>query len=119
MLERISDKTAGDSPAAQGGAAPGADAQGGAAPGADAQGRWIGLLKVSRRGLAGLKAGLAELKLRSDFASLDLPDLLNLLIGRGEKIEVMYVHGHWRGVNDLDDLQRAVDFANQTHQAGP
>jgi phosphoenolpyruvate phosphomutase len=24
---------------------------------------------------------------------------------------VLYIHGHWRGVNDLEDLQRAVDFA--------
>ena len=93
LLERISD-TAGDLPAAQG--------------------RWIGLLKVSRRGLVSLKAAMARLRLRSDFALLDLPDLLNVLIADGARIEVMYVHGHWRGVNDLDDLQRAVDFANQT-----
>jgi hypothetical protein len=26
-------------------------------------------------------------------------------------IEVLYVHGHWRGVNDLEDLLRAGDFA--------
>jgi phosphoenolpyruvate phosphomutase len=26
------------------------------------------------------------------------------------------VHGHWRGVNDLDDLRQAVDFA---HAQGP
>jgi hypothetical protein len=25
---------------------------------------------------------------------------------------VQYVHGHWRGVNDLEDLRRAVDFAH-------
>jgi phosphoenolpyruvate phosphomutase len=26
---------------------------------------------------------------------------------------VLYVHGHWRGVNDLDDLRQAVDFAHE------
>ena len=82
--------------------------------GAAAQGRWIGLLKVTRRGLISLKAALAQLRTSAEFSSLDLPHLLNHLIAGGEQIEVMYVHGHWRGVNDLDDLQRAVDFANQT-----
>ena len=43
------------------------------------------------------------------------PDALNALIADGAQIEVQYVHGHWRGVNDLDDFRRAVDFAhNQT-----
>ncbi|HUI61847.1 MAG TPA: hypothetical protein VLX90_16590, partial [Steroidobacteraceae bacterium] len=44
--------------------------------------------------------------------SLDMPDLLNTLIAGGASIEVSYVHGHWRGVNDLEDFNRAVDFAH-------
>jgi phosphoenolpyruvate phosphomutase len=83
-----------------------------------AQGRWIGLLKVSSRGLAKLKAVLAELRSRPDFDRLDMPALLNALIGGGAAIEVLYVHGHWRGVNDLDDLRRAVDFAHAQSQFG-
>jgi phosphoenolpyruvate phosphomutase len=32
---------------------------------------------------------------------------------------VLYVHGHWRGVNDLEDLRSAVDFAHaQTPPGG-
>jgi phosphoenolpyruvate phosphomutase len=77
-----------------------------------AQGRWIGLLNVSRQGLARLKAILAALRARSDFEQLDMPSLLNALIADGAQIEVLYVHGHWRGVNDLDDLRHAVDFAH-------
>jgi phosphoenolpyruvate phosphomutase len=42
-----------------------------------------------------------------------MPALLNALIGAGAAIEVLYVHGHWRGVNDLDDLRQAVDFAHE------
>jgi phosphoenolpyruvate phosphomutase len=38
--------------------------------------------------------------------------LLNALIEAGEAIEVQYVHGHWRGVNDLEDFRRAGDFAH-------
>jgi phosphoenolpyruvate phosphomutase len=41
-----------------------------------------------------------------------MPALLNALIADGAEIEVVYVHGHWRGVNDLDDFRRAVDFAH-------
>jgi phosphoenolpyruvate phosphomutase len=79
-------------------------------------GRWIGLLNVSRAGLAKLKATMKLLGSESRFEALDMPALLNALIAGGSKIEVIYVHGHWRGVNDLDDLHQAVDFA---HAQGP
>jgi phosphoenolpyruvate phosphomutase len=87
---------------------------------ADAQhaphGRWIGLLNVSRAGLAKLKAAMKGLQGDKGFAALDMPALLNALIAGGSRVEVLYVHGHWRGVNDLDDLRQAVDFA---HAQGP
>lgn len=79
-------------------------------------GRWIGLLNVSRAGLAKLKETMKVLAAESRFEALDMPALLNTLIAGGSKIEVLYVHGHWRGVNDLDDLRQAVDFA---HAQGP
>ncbi|MDP9082786.1 MAG: phosphoenolpyruvate mutase [Pseudomonadota bacterium] len=84
----------------------------GSEEGGPAQGRWIGVLKVGRQALGKLKCVLAELRLRSDFDRLDMPILLNALIADGAAIEVVYVHGHWRGVNDLEDLRRAVDFAH-------
>jgi len=77
------------------------------------QGRWIGMLNVSRAGLVKLKAVLAKLRAEDAFDTLDMPVLLNALIGAGAAIEVLYVHGHWRGVNDLDDLRQAVDFAHE------
>jgi phosphoenolpyruvate phosphomutase len=79
-------------------------------------GRWIGLLNVSRAGLGKLKATMKALGSENRFEALDMPALLNALIAGGSKIEVLYVHGHWRGVNDLDDLHQAVDFA---HAQGP
>ncbi len=88
------------------GVASGADAE------APAQGRWIGMLKVSRPGLVKLKAVLVHLRAREDYESLDLPALLNALIADGAAIEVVYVHGHWRGVNDLEDFRLAADFAH-------
>jgi len=75
-------------------------------------GRWIGMLKVSRAGITKLKAVMAKLRERPDFDSLDMPALMNALIADGANIEVLYVHGHWRGVNDLEDFRQAVDFAH-------
>ncbi len=83
-----------------------------AASAGTAQGRWIGLLSVSRAGLSRLKSLLGELRVRPDFDTLDVPQLLNALIASGSRIEVLYVHGHWRGVNDLEDFRRATDFAH-------
>jgi phosphoenolpyruvate phosphomutase len=82
------------------------------------QGRWIGMLNVSRKGLVKLKAVLATLRARPDFDSLDMPALINALIAGGETIEVLYVHGHWRGVNDLEDFRSAVDFAHAQTPVG-
>ncbi|MDN7176668.1 phosphoenolpyruvate mutase [Caballeronia sp. SEWSISQ10-4 2] len=76
------------------------------------QGRWMGLLNVRGAGRKRLVATLGQLQQRDDFAKLDMAALLNALIEAGERIEVQYVHGHWRGVNDLDELRRAGDFAH-------
>ena len=65
-----------------------------------------------RRAWRSLKTVLAQLQARADFDALDMPALLNALIADGAAIEVLYVHGHWRGVNDLEDFRRAVDFAH-------
>jgi phosphoenolpyruvate phosphomutase len=82
------------------------------------QGQWIGLLKVGARGLARFKTVLERLRAGPDFDRLDMPALLNELIADGAEIEVLYVHGHWRGVNDFDDLRQAVDFAHAQSQLG-
>jgi phosphoenolpyruvate phosphomutase len=79
-------------------------------------GRWIGLLSVRGDGRARLRRVLDELRSRPDFGELDMPALLNALVERGEPVEVKYVHGHWRGVNDLEEFRRAGDFA---HGQGP
>ncbi|WP_322011280.1 phosphoenolpyruvate mutase [Paraburkholderia sp. J12] len=84
---------------------------GAAGAGEAPHGRWIGLMNVRGAGREKLAKKLAQLQTRADFDTLDMPALLNALIEDGEKIEVQYVHGHWRGVNDLDDFRSAGDFA--------
>ena len=81
-------------------------------PDAAPQGRWIGLLNVRGEGVGRLQRMIASLRSRPDFDALDLPALLNALIDAGEAIAVQYVHGHWRGVNDLEDFRMAGDFAH-------
>ena len=76
------------------------------------QGRWIGLLAVRGDGPARLRTTLEALRHRADFDMLGMPALLNALVDQGESIAVQFVHGHWRGVNDLDDFRRAGDFAH-------
>jgi len=83
-----------------------------------AHGRWVGMLKVSRAGLKRLREVLSALRARPDFDTLDVPHLLNALIARGAAVEVHYVHGHWRGVNDLEDFRRAADFAHAQRRFG-
>jgi phosphoenolpyruvate phosphomutase len=99
------------------GAAGGHEGQSGVSVGA-AHGRWIGLLKVSRAGLARLKKVVCQLRERADFEVLDIPHLLNELVEQGATVEVQYVHGHWRGVNDLEDFRRATDFAHAQRRLG-
>ncbi len=80
-------------------------------PSVATEGRWIGLLGVRGTGGAKLVTTLEELRRRPDFDRLDMPDLLNALVDRGATVEVLYIHGHWRGVNDLLDVDRAAVFA--------
>jgi phosphoenolpyruvate phosphomutase len=82
------------------------------APSGAAHGRWIGMLSVSRQGLQKLKETLARLRAREDFDSLGMPALLNALAEDDVQVRVLYIHGHWTGVNDVDDLRQAVDFAH-------
>ncbi|KIG04188.1 phosphoenolpyruvate mutase [Caballeronia concitans] len=76
------------------------------------QGRWMGLINVRGGARERFIDTLTQLQQRADFDTLDMAALLNALIAAGQKIEVQYVHGHWRGVNDLDDFRRAGDFAH-------
>lgn len=75
-------------------------------------GRWIGMLRARARGRDALLRTLDELKARRDFAKLGMPDLINALIASGQKVKVVYIHGHWLDVNAAEDLIRGSDFAH-------
>ena len=75
-------------------------------------GRWIGMLRASGAGKAHLLEALEQLRAEDGFNSLAVPDLVNRLVRNGHAPQVQYISGHWMDINNLEDLQRAGDFAH-------
>ena len=69
-----------------------------------AHGEWIGLAKLSARGLGLLREQLAAMEADGAAERGGLPDLFNRLVAAGHKPEVIYIAGHWLDVNDAFDL---------------
>ena len=76
----------------------------------EAQGEWIGLMKTNKHGSQVLSATLEELSKTSDFNKLKLPDLMNKLLEKKVKINVMYIDGHWLDVDNYADVSRGQKF---------
>lgn len=74
-------------------------------------GRWIGMLRISGEGRSYALTAMETLRAQPDFKTLGLTDLVNRLIEQNHAPQVQYVSGHWMDINDLQDLQRAGDFA--------
>jgi len=83
-----------------------------------ANGRWIGMMSVRGAGRKQVTDVLSALRVRPDFAQLGVPALLNALTDAGHAVSVLYVHGHWRGVNDLEDFRLAGEFAHAQRPIG-
>ena len=77
---------------------------------ANIHGEWIGLIKMNSRGSARVKAALADLARRADFRTLRFDDLFKYLLEQKQRVQVLYITGHWLDVDDLDDLSRAQTF---------
>ena len=67
-------------------------------------------MKMTARGSAQVKAALAELARRPDFRTLRFDDLFKHLLEQQQRVQVLYITGHWLDVDDLDDLARAQAF---------
>ena len=67
-------------------------------------------MKMSSRGSAQVKAALEELAGRADFRKLRFDDLFKHLLKQKQRVQVLYITGHWLDVDDLDDLSRAQTF---------
>ncbi len=76
----------------------------------EAFGEWIGLVKTNKTGSQALSSTLEELAKTSDFNKLKLPDLMNKLLEKKVKINVMYIDGHWMDVDSYADVSRGQQF---------
>jgi phosphoenolpyruvate phosphomutase len=79
-------------------------------------GRWIGVMRISGEGRQHVQAALRVLQSDPGFSGMGLPELMNQLIAQGQAPQVQYISGHWMDINNLEDLQRAGEFA-QGHQS--
>jgi phosphoenolpyruvate phosphomutase len=75
-------------------------------------GRWIGMLRARGAGRQQLLEAVEQLRADPGFGRMGVPDLVNRLIANGHAPQVQYVTGHWMDINNLEDLQRAGDFAH-------
>ncbi|MFC1696146.1 phosphoenolpyruvate mutase [Pseudomonadota bacterium] len=75
-------------------------------------GRWIGMLRANGEGKTHLLEALEQLRAEDGFTDLGVPDLVNRLVRNGHAPQVQYISGHWMDINNLEDLQRAGDFAH-------
>ncbi|MDT8321424.1 MAG: phosphoenolpyruvate mutase [Xanthomonadales bacterium] len=74
-------------------------------------GRWIGLMRATGKGREYLLEALEQLRAEPGFDGLDMPALINRLVANGHAPQVQYISGHWMDINNMEDLQRAGDFA--------
>jgi phosphoenolpyruvate phosphomutase len=76
-------------------------------------GRWIGMLRARGEGRRQLLEAFTQLRAEDGFEKMSMPDLINRLIRNGHAPQVQYIAGHWMDINNLEDLQRAGDFAHR------
>lgn len=76
----------------------------------DVQGEWIGMLKLSDKGLAEVKQFIQKNQDTAEFNEIQIPDMLNQMVENGVKVSVQYITGHWMDVDEAIDLNMATDF---------
>jgi phosphoenolpyruvate phosphomutase len=79
-------------------------------PEAQRHGEWTGFLKIAATALPRVRALAAEILADPRRRKAMLSELLNLLVERGETVQVVYIAGHWLDVDSLADIERAGSF---------
>jgi phosphoenolpyruvate phosphomutase len=74
-------------------------------------GRWIGMMRARAEGRNHVLEALRQLQKADGFARFGVPELINQMVANGHAPQVQYISGHWMDINNLEDLQRAGDFA--------
>ena len=76
----------------------------------DAHGEWIGLVKLSAKGAARVRAEIDVMSADTNLAKAGLPELFSRLIAADEPVLIHYITERWLNVNDAVDLASAHNF---------
>ena len=77
---------------------------------ADIHGEWMGFMKVAAAAMPTVKATLADVLAESGGNKAKVPALLNALVAKDCKVQVVYTTGHWLDIDSLDDVVQAGSF---------
>jgi len=73
-------------------------------------GEWMGFLKVAKGSCALLRQVVADVLAGTGGRTSKIPDLVNALMARGQRVRVLYTTGNWLDIDSLDDLVLAGRF---------
>ena len=76
----------------------------------EADGEYIGLIKTNKVGSEALVLTLNEMSSLPEFNKMKMPDLMNKLLEKKVKINVMYIDGHWMDVDSYADVSKGQKF---------
>ncbi|MGI4957010.1 MAG: phosphoenolpyruvate mutase [Janthinobacterium lividum] len=82
----------------------------GSVAGGDSMGEWIGLVRLSARGAALVRAELDLMQADGSAEHADIPALLARLAAK-HPVAVHYITGHWLDVDTMTDLADARNFS--------
>jgi len=79
-------------------------------PGTEYYGEWPGMVKLTMKGLETVKAFIQEFRNKPEFQKMNIRDMLNQLVQRGNNIKIQTISGHRIDVNNIDDFSLAGEF---------
>jgi phosphoenolpyruvate phosphomutase len=79
-------------------------------PDTEYYGEWPGMMKLTVKGVIIVKAFIHEFRNKTEFKKMDIRDMLNQLVKRGNKIKIQTISGHRIDVNNIDDFSLAGEF---------
>lgn len=73
-------------------------------------GEWIGILKLSAKGLERVREFIQEHQDQPKFQNMDIRDMLNYFLEKGDSVNLQTISGHWVDVNNIEDFSLANKF---------
>jgi len=79
-------------------------------PGTEYYGEWLGMIKLTMKGLEVVKSFIQEFRDKPEFQKMDIREMQNQLVLNGNKIKIQTISGHRIDVNNIDDFSLAGEF---------